>query len=70
MTFSCAPHTNADCSFVAPQRPAAKVAPKMAPSGLRRPGSSGGGDDERAELVQEVYLPLNACNVSFPEFCL
>ncbi|XP_012690487.1 microtubule-associated protein RP/EB family member 1b isoform X2 [Clupea harengus] len=40
----------------APQRPAAKVAPKMAPSGLRRPGSSGGGDDERAELVQELNV--------------
>ncbi|KAL2104307.1 hypothetical protein ACEWY4_001175 [Coilia grayii] len=38
----------------APQRPAAKVAPKMAPGGPRRPGSSG--DEERAELIQELNL--------------
>ncbi|XP_041955350.1 microtubule-associated protein RP/EB family member 1b isoform X2 [Alosa alosa] len=38
----------------APQRPAAKVAPKMAPGSARRPGGSG--DEERAELVQELNL--------------
>merc|ERR1719354_1520608 len=37
----------------APPRPSAKVAPKMAPA-ARRPG--GGGDEERAELVQELNL--------------
>ncbi|KAG7264340.1 hypothetical protein CRUP_020865 [Coryphaenoides rupestris] len=38
----------------APQRAAvAKVAPKMAPGSTRRPGT-GGGDEERAELMQEV----------------
>ncbi|XP_027000916.1 microtubule-associated protein RP/EB family member 1b isoform X1 [Tachysurus fulvidraco] len=39
----------------APQRAAvAKVAPKMTPSSARRPGA--GGDDERAELVQELNI--------------
>ncbi|XP_021422186.1 microtubule-associated protein RP/EB family member 1 isoform X2 [Oncorhynchus mykiss] len=33
----------------------AKVAPKMAPSLARRPGA-GGGDEERAELIQEVNI--------------
>lgn len=44
------------CLFIsAPQRAAvAKVAPKMTPSSARRPGA--GGDDERAELIQEVIL--------------
>lgn len=42
-------------SVTAPQRPAAKVAPKMAPGSARRPGSSG--DEERAELIQEVSTP-------------
>uniref|UniRef100_A0A8C8I4W3 Microtubule-associated protein RP/EB family member 1 n=1 Tax=Oncorhynchus tshawytscha TaxID=74940 RepID=A0A8C8I4W3_ONCTS len=46
-----------DCLFPsAPQRAAvAKVAPKMAPSSARRPGA-GGGDEERAELIQEVNI--------------
>ncbi|KPP59217.1 EB1 protein-like [Scleropages formosus] len=41
----------------APQRPAAvaKATPKMAPASARRPGM-GGGDDERAELIQEVNI--------------
>lgn len=39
----------------APQRAAvAKVTPKMAPGSARRPGA--GGDDERGELVHEVFL--------------
>ncbi|XP_063064318.1 microtubule-associated protein RP/EB family member 1b isoform X1 [Engraulis encrasicolus] len=38
----------------APPRPSAKVAPKMAPGATRRPGSSG--DEERAELIQELNL--------------
>lgn len=41
----------------APQRAAvAKVTPKMAPSSARRPGA--GGDEERAELIQEVCYTL------------
>lgn len=41
--------------FSAPQRAAvAKVAPKVTPSSARRPGT--GGDDERAELIQEVIF--------------
>uniref|UniRef100_A0A674CTX0 Microtubule-associated protein RP/EB family member 1 n=1 Tax=Salmo trutta TaxID=8032 RepID=A0A674CTX0_SALTR len=40
----------------APQRAAvAKVAPKMAPSSARRPGA---GDEERAELIQEVLSSI------------
>ncbi|XP_016099365.1 microtubule-associated protein RP/EB family member 1-like isoform X3 [Sinocyclocheilus grahami] len=39
----------------APQRAAvAKVTPKMAPSSARRPGA--GGDEERAELIQELNI--------------
>ena len=37
-----------------PRAAVAKVTPKVAPSSARRPGA--GGDDERAELVQEVLL--------------
>ncbi|XP_066558395.1 microtubule-associated protein RP/EB family member 1b isoform X4 [Amia ocellicauda] len=41
----------------APQRPSvAKAPPKVAPVGLRRPGGAGNGDEEKAELVQEVNL--------------
>ncbi|MBN3325131.1 MARE1 protein, partial [Atractosteus spatula] len=42
----------------APQRPAAvaKPAPKVASVGARRPGGAGNGDEEKAELVQEVNL--------------
>ncbi|XP_066558393.1 microtubule-associated protein RP/EB family member 1b isoform X2 [Amia ocellicauda] len=42
---------------IAPQRPSvAKAPPKVAPVGLRRPGGAGNGDEEKAELVQEVNL--------------
>ncbi|XP_061113960.1 microtubule-associated protein RP/EB family member 1-like isoform X1 [Conger conger] len=42
---------------IAPQRSAAvaKPAPKTAPGSVRRPGT-GGGDEERAELAQEVNI--------------
>ncbi|KAK0153244.1 Microtubule-associated protein RP/EB family member 1 [Merluccius polli] len=36
-----------------PRAAVAKVAPKMAPGSARRPGT-GGGDEEKAELIQEV----------------
>ncbi|XP_052397745.1 microtubule-associated protein RP/EB family member 1-like isoform X1 [Carassius gibelio] len=42
-------------AVIAPQRAAvAKVTPKMVPSSARRPGA--GGDDERAELIQELNI--------------
>ncbi|XP_022533324.1 microtubule-associated protein RP/EB family member 1b isoform X3 [Astyanax mexicanus] len=42
-------------AVIAPQRTAvAKVTPKVAPGSARRPGASG--DDERAELIQEVNM--------------
>lgn len=41
----------------APQRPpVAKVAPKLANVSARKPGM-GGGDEERAELMNEVSTP-------------
>uniref|UniRef100_A0A8D3B2E1 Microtubule-associated protein RP/EB family member 1 n=1 Tax=Scophthalmus maximus TaxID=52904 RepID=A0A8D3B2E1_SCOMX len=43
----------------APQRPpVAKVAPKLAPVSARKPGM-GGGDEERAELMNEVEILKN-----------
>ncbi|XP_048840090.1 microtubule-associated protein RP/EB family member 1-like isoform X1 [Brienomyrus brachyistius] len=44
-------------AMIAPQRSAAvpKTTPKMAPTSARRPGM-GGGDDERAELIQEINI--------------
>ncbi|XP_054912969.1 microtubule-associated protein RP/EB family member 1-like isoform X1 [Poeciliopsis prolifica] len=35
--------------------PVAKVAPKLAPAGTRKPGM-GGGDEERAELINEIEI--------------
>uniref|UniRef100_W5MEK1 Microtubule-associated protein RP/EB family member 1 n=1 Tax=Lepisosteus oculatus TaxID=7918 RepID=W5MEK1_LEPOC len=45
-------------SLAAPQRPAAvaKPAPKVASVGARRPAGAGNGDEEKAELVQEVCV--------------